>query len=615
MALLQISEPGKTKDPHDKKYFVGIDLGTTNSLISLVQNGSPTILKDQNDNELIPSVVNYTKENISIGVPIKSDDAITFRSVKRLIGKNYKDFVDNKFFSPCEIISDDNIIKFNVYNKLLTPIEISSEILKFLKKVAELRLAGEIAGCVITVPAYFDDSQRQATKDAATLSGLNVLRLLNEPTAAALAYGLERKTNSKIMVYDLGGGTFDVSILDLKDGIFKVLSTGGDSSLGGDDFDHLLAAFIENKLNLNIDKNKKHELYLYAKKLKALLTSRDSVKVNLIDIGIKSESLVITKNDFNLLINNLLQKTLIISNNVLVDSNLSIKDIDEIVLVGGSTKTPYVKKVIEDYFNKKPLSNINPDNVVAIGAAIQADLLSGNSQEELLLLDVTPLSLGIETMGELVEVIIPRNSTIPVTSSKEYTTFKDGQNAMSIHVVQGERDIVSDCRSLAKFTLNDIPPMVAGAARIKVEFQIDADGILNVSAIETMTSKFTSIEVKPSYGISDRDIENMLKDSFDNAEKDIEKRHLNEAIVEAERVILAIDSALDLDGDNLLNKNEYKEISVARDNLKEKIHSKNKDMITEAIKNLEKRSEEFVSRRMNSSIKSIMKGKEIKEYS
>jgi len=615
MALLQISEPGKTKDPHDKKYFVGIDLGTTNSLISLVQNGSPTILKDQNDNELIPSVVNYTKENISIGVPIKSDDAITFRSVKRLIGKNYKDFVDNKFFSPCEIISDDNIIKFNVYNKLLTPIEISSEILKFLKKVAELSLAGEIAGCVITVPAYFDDSQRQATKDAATLSGLNVLRLLNEPTAAALAYGLERKTNSKIMVYDLGGGTFDVSILDLKDGIFKVLSTGGDSSLGGDDFDHLLAAFIENKLNLNIDKNKKHELYLYAKKLKALLTSRDSVKVNLIDIGIKSESLVITKNDFNLLINNLLQKTLIISNNVLVDSNLSIKDIDEIVLVGGSTKTPYVKKVIEDYFNKKPLSNINPDNVVAIGAAIQADLLSGNSQEELLLLDVTPLSLGIETMGELVEVIIPRNSTIPVTSSKEYTTFKDGQNAMSIHVVQGERDVVSDCRSLAKFTLNDIPPMVAGAARIKVEFQIDADGILNVSAIETMTSKFTSIEVKPSYGISDRDIENMLKDSFDNAEKDIEKRHLNEAIVEAERVILAIDSALDLDGDNLLNKNEYKEIIVARDNLKEKIHSKNKDIITEAIKNLEKRSEEFVSRRMNSSIKSIMKGKEIKEYS
>jgi len=444
---------------------------------------------------------------------------------------------------------------------------------------------------------------------------LNVLRLLNEPTAAALAYGLERKTNSKIMVYDLGGGTFDVSILDLKDGIFKVLSTGGDSSLGGDDFDHLLAAFIENKLNLNIDKNKKHELYLYAKKLKALLTSRDSVKVNLIDIGIKSESLVITKNDFNLLINNLLQKTLIISNNVLVDSNLSIKDIDEIVLVGGSTKTPYVKKVIEDYFNKKPLSNINPDNVVAIGAAIQADLLSGNSQEELLLLDVTPLSLGIETMGELVEVIIPRNSTIPVTSSKEYTTFKDGQNAMSIHVVQGERDVVSDCRSLAKFTLNDIPPMVAGAARIKVEFQIDADGILNVSAIETMTSKFTSIEVKPSYGISDRDIENMLKDSFDNAEKDIEKRHLNEAIVEAERVILAIDSALDLDGDNLLNKNEYKEICVARDNLKEKIHSKNKDIITEAIKNLEKRSEEFVSRRMNSSIKSIMKGKEIKEYS
>jgi len=614
MALLQISEPGKSKNPHDKKYFVGIDLGTTNSLISLVQNGSPTILKDQNGYELIPSVVNYTKDDISVGVPIESNKSITFRSVKRLIGKNYKDFIDNKFFSPCEFISDDSIIKFNVYNKLLTPIEISSEILKFLKKVAELRLAGEISGCVITVPAYFDDAQRQATKDAAKLSGLNVLRLLNEPTAAALAYGLEKKNNSKIMVYDLGGGTFDVSILDLKDGIFKVLSTGGDSSLGGDDFDHLLAEFIENKLNLDIDKNKRHEIYLYAKELKALLSFEDSVKVNLINIGIKSESLVVTQNDFNLLINNLLQKTLKISNDVLVDSNLSIKDIDEIVLVGGSTKTPYVKKVIEDYFNKKPLSNINPDNVVAIGAAIQADILSGNSQEELLLLEVTPLSLGIETMGELVEVIIPRNSTIPVTSSKEYTTFKDGQSAMRIHVVQGERDVVSDCRSLAKFTLNDIPPMIAGAARIKVEFQINADGILNVSAIETMTNKFTSIEVKPSYGISDKDIENMLKDSFDNADKDIEKRNLKEAIVEAERVILAIDSALDLDGNNLLNKNEYKAICIARDDLKEKIHSNNKDIITEAIKNLEKRSEEFVSRRMNSSINSIMKGKEIKEY-
>ncbi len=615
MALLQISEPGKTKDLHDKKYFVGIDLGTTNSLISLVQNGSPNILKDQNDNELIPSVVNYTKDNISVGNYIKSNDTITFRSVKRLIGKNYKDFLDNNFFPPCEFISDNNIIKFNVYNKLLTPIEISSEILKFLKKVAEHRLNGEIAGCVITVPAYFDDAQRQATKDAAKLSGLNVLRLLNEPTAAAIAYGLERKTNSKIMVYDLGGGTFDVSILDLKDGIFKVLSTGGDSSLGGDDFDHLLATYIENKLNLDIDKNKRYELYLHAKKIKALLTFNDSVKVNLSEIEIKSDNLVITKNDFNLLINNLLQKTLKISNKVLIESNLSIKDIDEIVLVGGSTKTPYVKKLIEEYFNKKPLSSINPDNVVAIGAAIQADLLSGNSQEELLLLDVIPLSLGIETMGELVEVIIPRNSTIPITNSKEYTTFKDGQTAMNIHVVQGERDVVSDCRSLAKFTLNNIPPMVAGAARVKVEFQIDADGILNVKAMETMTKKFTSIEVKPSYGISDKEIENMLKDSFENAGKDIEKRHLNEAIVEAERVILAINSALDLDGDNLLNKNEYEIICIARDNLKEIIHSKNKDSIIKAIKNLEKRSEEFISRRMNSSIKSIMKGKKIKEYS
>ena len=614
MALLQISEPGKSQDPHEKKFFIGIDLGTTNSLVSVMRNGSPFVLKNNQENELFPSIVTYSKNSVIVGDYKSDGESITFRSIKRFVGKNIQDLKKEEFYSPCEYFEKNNTIRFKVFDNVLSPIQISSEILKNLKNITEKTLDGEISGCVITVPAYFDDAQRQATKDAAALSGLKVLRLLNEPTAAAIAYGLQSKKISKILVYDLGGGTFDVSILDLNDGIFKVLSTGGDSSLGGDDFDKKIAKFIEKKLNLNLDEEKKYELFLLAKEIKIMLTDNASVQVKLDKIGIKNKNITITQNEFNELIRGLIEKTLIISKQVLNDAKITIDNIDEIILVGGSTRTPYIKSMVENYFKREPLSEVNPDNVVAMGASIQADILSGNSKDELLLLDVIPLSLGIETMGDLVEVVIPRNSTIPNSSSKEYTTFKDGQSAMSIHVVQGERDLASDCRSLAKFTVTDIPPMLAGSARINLEFQIDADGILNVSARETSTNKVTEVQVKPSYGISDSEIEKMLRDSFSNAKEDIEMRNLRESVVEAERVILSINSALKIDGKDLLNENEYNKICNARDNLIDNLKSNERENIINSVKDLERISETYISRRMNSSIQKIMKGKDIKEY-
>ena len=395
MALLQISEPGKSQDPHEKRYYIGIDLGTTNSLVAVIKNGSPSILKEDTNNGLLPSIVTYAGDDVFVGDNKKNNESITFRSIKRFLGKNLEDLKKENFYSPCEYLEENNVLRFKVFEKLVTPVEISSEILKHLKNITNETLKGEIAGCVITVPAYFDDTQRQATKDAASLSGLKVLRLLNEPTAAAIAYGLQSKKISKVMVYDLGGWTFGVSILNLNDGIFKVLSTGGNSSLGGDDFDSLLADYIEKTNGLNLDEQNKYNLYLYAKEIKKNLSDSESIKYNLSKIGLNNQDIILTQKEFNLIIKSLVKKTLKISESVLRDANLTIEGIDEIILVGGSTRTPYVKNMVEDFFNKKPLSNINPDNVVAIGASIQADILSGDSNEELLLLDVIPLSLGI----------------------------------------------------------------------------------------------------------------------------------------------------------------------------------------------------------------------------
>ena len=600
---------------------IGIDLGTTNSVVAVMEGGKPEVITNAEGERTTPSVVAYTKKgDLLVGQIAKRQAVInpenTFYSVKRFIGRKTNEVTEELRQVSYKILQTEDIIKLDcpALSKQFAAEEISAQVLRKLADDASKYLGESVKQAVITVPAYFDDAQRQATKDAATLSGLKVLRLLNEPTAAAIAYGLQSKKISKIMVYDLGGGTFDVSILDLNDGVYKVLSTGGNSTLGGDDFDKKIARYIEKKLNLNLNEEKKHELYLLAKEIKIMLTNDASVKVKLDKIGIKNKSISITQNEFNELIKDLIQKTLVISKQVLNDAKMTIDNIDEIILVGGSTRTPYIKSMIESYFKKKPLSDINPDNVVAMGASIQADILSGNSTDELLLLDVIPLSLGIETMGDLVEIIIPRNSTIPNSSSKEYTTFKDGQSAMSIHIVQGERDLASDCRSLANFTVTDIPPMLAGSARVNLEFQIDADGILYVSARETSTNKVSEVQVKPSYGISDSEIEKMLRDSFSNAKEDIEMRNLKESVVEAERVILSINSALKIDGKDLLNENEYNEICNARDNLIDNLKSNKRENIINLVKDLESISETYISRRMNSSIQKIMKGKDVKEY-
>lgn len=618
MALLQISEPGMSTTAHQHRLAAGIDLGTTNSLVATVRSGQAATLADSTGRHLLPSVVRYQADAPAIvgdaaKTAITTDPANTIASAKRLMGRGVGDVKQLGGHLPYTFVSGDSSVpRIHTVAGDVSAVEVSAEILRALKYRAEDTLGGDLTGVVITVPAYFDDAQRQATRDAATLAGLNVYRLLNEPTAAAVAYGLDQDAEGVIAVYDLGGGTFDISILRLHNGVFEVLATGGDSALGGDDFDHVIAEWLLQQAQLTTTADQKilRTALVVAREAKEALTTQTSVPVAL---GAWQGEL--QRTHLNELVAPLVKKTLMACRRTLRDANLNKEDVKDVVMVGGSTRVLLVREQVAEFFGKPPLVNIDPDRVVALGAAIQADVLAGNKPDsDMLLLDVIPLSLGLEMMGGLVEKVIPRNTTIPVARAQEFTTFKDGQTAMSIHVLQGERDTVETCRSLARFSLRDIPPMVAGAARIRVTFQVDADGLLNVTAQEQTTGVSAGVEVKPSYGLSDNEIETMLRDSMAYAREDMEARRLREQQVEADRSMEALDAALKADGDTLLTADERRQILVFRDQLAILREGSDYRALEAGIKAMEKAAEAYVERRMNASIRAAMAGHRVDEF-